>query len=221
MAPLSRVSSATARELQRLTTLTEILRGWIWETDTEHRFTYLSDSVTKYAGRPPEWHYGKTRQELGNLHPDNADHQNYLRQLNAREKFGPIDFVRYQNGLQIWMRTIGLPQFDADGQFTGYCGLAFEVTAEIENRQGNRRGEPRRKVARTATIMDQGSPSPVPCVILDVSGSGARLDVHASATVPQRFKLLIDVDGSERLCEVVWRRQNAVGVRFCDKAWAG
>ena len=219
VAALACASSENAREMQRLTALTEILRGWIWETDTEHRFTYLSESVTKYVGRSPEWHYGKTRQELGNLHPDNADHQHYLRQLDAREKFGPIDFVRYQNGLQLWMRTIGLPQFDAEGRFTGYFGLAFEVTAEIESRQGNRRGEPRRKVARTATIMDQGSPSPVPCVILDVSGSGARLDVHASATVPQRFKLLIDVDGSERLCEVVWRRQNAVGVRFCDTAW--
>ena len=209
---------ATARELQRLTALTEILKGWVWETDAGHRFVYVSDSVTKYAGKPPEWHYGRTRQELGNLNPDDTQHQIYLRQLEAREKFGPVDFVRYQDGMQLWMRTIGLPQFDAAGRFTGYCGLAFEVTAEIENRQGNRRSEPRRRIARTATITDQTAPSPIPCVILDVSASGARLDVHASATVPQRFKLLIDVDGSERLCEVVWRRHNAVGVRFCDKA---
>ena len=213
-----RVSEVTARELQRLVALTEILKGWIWETDAQHRFTYLSDSVAKYTGKPPEWHYGRTRQELGNLNPDDAQHKIYLGQLDAHEKFGPIDFMRYQDGLQIWMRTIGLPQFDLGGQFTGYCGVAFEVTAEIENRQGNRRSEPRRRVARTATITDQAAPSPIPCVILDVSGSGARLDVHASATVPQRFKLLIDVDDSERLCEVVWRRQNAVGVRFCDKA---
>ena len=91
------------------------------------------------------------------------------------------------------------------------------MNAEIESRQGNRRGETRRKVARTATITDEAAPSPVPCVILDVSSSGARLDVHAAATVPQRFKLLIDVDGSERLCEVVWRRENSIGVRFCDQ----
>ena len=217
-APRPRVSEATARELQRLAALTEILKGWIWETDTQHRFTFLSDSVTRCTGRPPEWHYGKTRQELGNLNGDAAQHETYLRQLDARAQFGPIDFVRYQDGLQLWMRTIGLPQFDADGNFTGYCGLAFEVTAEIERRQGNRRSEPRHRVARTATISDQAGPSPIPCVILDVSESGARLDVHAAATVPQRFRLLIDIDGSERLCEVVWRRQNSVGVRFCDKA---
>ena len=211
------VSDAAARELQRLTTLTEILRGWIWETDAEHRFTYLSDSVTRFAGRPPEWHYGKTRDQLGNLNIESGQHQKYLRQLEAREKFGPIDFVRYQDGQQVWLRTIGLPQFDAAGGFTGYCGVAFEVTAEIEKRQGNRRGEPRQRVARTATITDHATPSPVPCVILDVSSGGARLDVHSSATIPPRFKLLIDLDGSERHCEVVWRRDNAVGVRFCDK----
>ncbi len=208
------VSAANARELQRLATLTEILRGWIWETDTEHRFVYLSDSVTRYAGRPPEWHYGKTREELGNLNLDQTHRQLYERQIEAREKLGPFDFVRYQNGQPMRMRTIGLPQFDADGHFTGYCGVAFEVHADGKNGLGNRRGEPRRKVARTATILEQAAPTPIPCVVLDVSASGARLDVDASAHLPQNFKLLIDIDGSERQCEVVWRNDNAVGVRF-------
>lgn len=211
-----RPTEAHLREMQRLAAVTEILRGWIWETDVNHRFTYMSDSVARFAGKPPEWHYGKTRQELGNLNFDNAQHQKYLHQLDAREKFGPIDFMRYQNGLQLWMRTIGLPQCDAEGTFAGYCGVAFEVTAEIEGRQGNRRMEPRRRVARTATIADQAALSPVPCVILDVSNSGARLDVPAQATVPQRFKLMIDCDGSERICDVIWRRENAIGVRFVD-----
>ncbi len=211
-----RPTQAHLRELNRLAAVTEILHGWIWETDVNHRFTYMSDSVNRFAGKPPEWHYGKTRQELGNLNADNAQHQKYLRQLDAREKFGPIDFVRYHDGVQLWMRTIGLPQFDADRQFVGYCGVAFEVTAEVEGRQGNRRMELRRRVARTATIADQAALTPVPCVILDVSNSGARLDVPATATVPQRFKLMIDSDGSERICDVVWRRENAIGIRFVD-----
>lgn len=210
------VSAANARELQRLATLTEIMHGWIWETDAKHRFTYLSDSVARFAGRPPEWHYGKTRHELGNLNLDDAQQQTYMRQIDAHEKLGPFDFVRYQNGQQMRMRTIGLPQFDADGHFAGYCGVAFEVTGDLRNGQGNRRGATRSRVARTATILEQATPTPVPCVVLDISESGARLDVDASATVPQHFKLLIDVDGSERRCEVVWRKENAVGVRFCD-----
>lgn len=216
-APSPVLSTAEAeRLLTRLSTVTDILRGWIWETDEQHRFTYLSDSVLRFAGRAPEWHYGKTRQELGNLNPNVEEHQSYLRQLDAHEMFGPIEVVRYQNGAQLWMRIIGLPQFNPEGRFTGYCGLAFDITAEVENRQGNRRIEPRRRIARSATISAHDAPSPVPCVVLDISSGGARLDVHHSATIQQRFRLMIDLEGTERTCEVVWRKENSVGVKFID-----
>ena len=206
-----------ARQLRRLETATEILRGWIWETDAEHRFTYLSDSVARFAGRPPEWHYGKTRQDLGNLNPSNAEHQHYIRQLETKSMFGPIEFVRYQNGVQLWMRTVGMPQFDAEGRFTGYCGLAFDVSDEVEARQGNRRVEPRKRIARSATISQAGAPAPVPCIVLDISSSGARLDVHETAEVPRLFRLMMDLEGVERTCHVVWRTGNSLGVRFVEE----
>ncbi len=211
------MSAANAEQiLARLATVMDILRGWIWETDADHRFTYMSENVERFAGHPPEWHYGKTRQELGNLNPDVEEHRKYLAQLDARVMFGPVEFVRYQNGLQLWMRTIGLPQFDREGQFRGYCGIAFDVTNEIERRQGNRRSEPRRRVARSATISAHDAPSPVPCVVLDISNGGARLDVHHLASIPQRFRLVIDLEGTERTCQVVWRRENSVGVKFIN-----
>jgi PAS domain-containing protein len=80
--------------LRRLDAVTAILRGWIWETDAEHRFTFMSESVTRFSGHSPEWHYGKTRQQLGNLCPNNAEHQKFIRQLEMHEMFGPADFVR-------------------------------------------------------------------------------------------------------------------------------
>lgn len=204
------------RLLQRLSAVTEILHGWIWETDDEHRFTYLSDSVTRFSGKPPEWHYGKTRMELGNQTPDVSQHHIYMKQLDAREMFGPIEFVRYQDGSQFWMRTIGLPQFDAQGRFTGYCGVAFDISAEIERRQGNRRSEPRHRVARSATISEHNAPRPIPCVVLDISKGGARLELPNNGGIPHRFMLNFELDGEERLCEVVWRKDTSVGVRFVD-----
>ena len=103
----SMTGETAARLMQRLSTITEILHGWIWETDAQHRFTYLSDSVTRFSGRPPEWHYGRTRAQLGNHTPDVSQHHAYLKILDAHETFGPIEFVRYQDGAQFWMRTIG------------------------------------------------------------------------------------------------------------------
>ncbi len=203
--------------LRRLSTVTEILRGWIWETDAEHRFTYMSDSVEHFAGRPPEWHYGKTRQDLGNLNAINAEHQKLLQQLENHETFGPIEFVRNQNGQQLWMRTIGQPQFDSVGRFLGYCGIAFDITSEVDARQVNRRVEPRKRVARSATIAAPGMLSAVPCIVLDISLSGARLHVHHESEVPNQFTLLIELDGQEHACQVAWRRENAIGVHFTNR----
>jgi hypothetical protein len=56
----------------------------------------------------------------------------------------------------------------------------------------------------------------VPCVVLDISASGARIDVPSNAAVPVTFKLVIDLEGTERLCQMVWRRENSMGVRFID-----
>jgi hypothetical protein len=54
----------------------------------------------------------------------------------------------------------------------------------------------------------------VACTVRDLSASGARLRVEGSLTVPNTFELIIDVDGLEANCEVVWRKANEVGVKF-------
>jgi hypothetical protein len=40
------------------------------------------------------------------------------------------------------------------------------------------------------------------------------LDVHPAAHVPLHFGLTIDVEGVERECELVWRKDSALGLRF-------
>lgn len=110
----------------------DVIKGWLWETDSELRFTYLTESVRKHAGRAPEWHYGKTRAEVGNIDPASALWQNHLRKLQLRQPFDPFEFKRHQDGQWFWMRTFGRPTFDAEGKFCGYRGVAFDITAEKE-----------------------------------------------------------------------------------------
>lgn len=111
--------------------VTSLLRGWLWETDTHHRFVYMSDSVMEFAGRRPEWHYGKTREELGNQPYDGARYAKFRSALAAHRPFDPIEFRREQDGQVVWMRTTGQPIFDGFGRFLGYHGIAYEVRAEI------------------------------------------------------------------------------------------
>lgn len=54
----------------------------------------------------------------------------------------------------------------------------------------------------------------VNCVVRDLSGTGARLRVEGSMTVPDTFELIIPLDGLEASCQVVWRKGGEVGVKF-------
>lgn len=55
----------------------------------------------------------------------------------------------------------------------------------------------------------------VPCVLWDISDTGARLAAPRSSVLPAAFSLLLTKDGrSQRLCRVVWRNDRQLGVRF-------
>jgi PilZ domain len=56
------------------------------------------------------------------------------------------------------------------------------------------------------------------CRILDLSASGARLQIKTTDTVPDHFILLLSRDGRvHRKCSVVWRNETAVGVEFIQQ----
>lgn len=83
----------------------------------------------------------------------------------------------------------------------------------------DRRQEPRQRVVRAAITVVEGSDGPagaLPCVVLDISKSGARLHVHSPTETPDRFQLVVESENSSHRCEVVWRRDNEVGVKFVD-----
>ena len=53
------------------------------------------------------------------------------------------------------------------------------------------------------------------CRIIDISGTGARLEIKAVDAVPDQFILLLSYDGRlRRQCSVVWRSETAIGVEF-------
>src|SRR5215208_1065281 len=55
----------------------------------------------------------------------------------------------------------------------------------------------------------------VPCTLLDVSQSGARLMLSGNEDVPDKFVLLLSEHGrARRQCRVAWRRKDKVGVEF-------
>lgn len=118
---------------RRLEDFAAVSNGWFWETDAELRFTYMSDSVFDITGVRPEWHYGKTRAEIGSPASLSADEWNaHLARLQRREPFADFVFQRQGPDGVKWLRTSGRPVYDAGGKFTGYRGSATDVTAEYQ-----------------------------------------------------------------------------------------
>ncbi len=60
-----------------------------------------------------------------------------------------------------------------------------------------------------------GADARFPCLLRDVSESGARILLPASKGIPDDFVLLLAHDGTaSRNCHVVWRTERELGVKF-------
>jgi hypothetical protein len=73
---------------------------------------------------------------------------------------------------------------------------------------------PRRRVLKSGIIAFNDRYSALPCTVRNLSTTGAHLRVEGSINTPITFELLIALDGFEANCEVVWRKDKEMGVRF-------
>lgn len=78
----------------------------------------------------------------------------------------------------------------------------------------NRRAA-RRQVRNGARLVSANGAALADCLMLDLSATGARLEVQAPDALPDSFTMLLSHTGSlKRQCAVVWRAENTVGVQF-------
>ncbi len=125
-------------EEQRLDDFAGSFEGWFWETDAELRFTYFSPSVERVTGVAPQWHYGKTREEIGIPRSVSDEQwQAHLQALRRREPFRDFTYQRLGPRGATWLQVSGVPVFDDAGDFRGYRGVAHDVTQRIEAERRN------------------------------------------------------------------------------------
>lgn len=110
---------------------------WYWETDAEHRFTYMSENIETITGTPRENFYGAKREDFCGTDHDRAAWDEHRRALDAHEPFRDFEYRRTVNDEPgIWIRTSGVPVFDDTGRFMGYRGSASDITKR-RNRSGS------------------------------------------------------------------------------------
>jgi PAS domain S-box-containing protein len=113
--------------------LAEISSDWLWETDEEHRFSWLSDSFEEASGKSKDHFIGRRRSEL--IDPDvhaNETLQDHLDALAARKPFRDFIYKVVSNSKEVrWVSVSGLPRFNNEGRFLGYRGMGRDVTESL------------------------------------------------------------------------------------------
>jgi hypothetical protein len=78
-----------------------------------------------------------------------------------------------------------------------------------EKRQANRR-----RVFFPAKIIYNGRLCVISCQIRDISETGCKLRIPNTAAIPNKFTLQFSEGNISKACEVVWREETSLGVRF-------
>jgi PAS domain S-box-containing protein len=176
--------AASERE-QRFRGLLRIAADWYWEQDAHFRFTHVSEPTASGPGRSPHKPWELT--DMG-LSPAQLDA--HRAELEARRPFnGLIARLRDANGQVRNVSLSGEPKYDANGVFSGYWGVARDVTKELRARRAVTASETRYRELFTR------SPSPLLLhrrgIVFDANEAAARLFGFADAAAMNGFNLAL------------------------------
>lgn len=116
---------------ERLHDFSRSSADWFWETDTDHRFTYLSEDIESKVGVPIDYLLGKSRWELATQLSNNppGHWEQLFAALNTQQPFRDFEYcTRAPNGAVYWFSISGVPFFDAQDEFLGYRGIGRDIT---------------------------------------------------------------------------------------------
>lgn len=78
----------------------------------------------------------------------------------------------------------------------------------------DRRRASRARVLKGAIVAFMDRYCTVSCTVRSISSFGALVRSDSTQNIPDHFDLIIDLDGTEVACKVVWRKDRDLGVRF-------
>jgi hypothetical protein len=85
---------------------------------------------------------------------------------------------------------------------------------EDEEKDSERRGVQRTRVRRNAKIIVPRRSSVIHCTVQNITSGGACLRLANTFGVPESFDLTFELGRTRRLCRVVWRTNDQLGVAF-------
>ncbi len=142
---------ALRQSKQRFRDFAEIASDWFWESERDHRFTFIS---SRPQGSPIDHSalLGRRRWEVAADQEDEPEKwKEHRRVLERHEPFR--DFVykaAFRHGSTRFVSVSGKPVFDEGGRFEGYRGVGRDVTDAIEADRALREAKTQAEAANEA-----------------------------------------------------------------------
>ena len=115
--------------------LTMLSSDWVWETDTQDRITYISDSVDAELGSWARSLLGRRRWESNKPDALPTDWSFLKTALHERRPFDGFEYTRVDEEGNLYHLSIsGRPMFDERNAYAGYRGIAKHITREKQQR---------------------------------------------------------------------------------------
>jgi PAS domain S-box-containing protein len=146
---------AVRKSEQRFRDFAESSSDWMWETDSDFRFTSATGGAEGSEDLTPNDFLGRTRWESMGVDVENDENwRNHIDDLIAHRSFRNFRYSRVSaSGRVLHRSTSGVPFYDpADATFLGYRGTTADITDQVEAEQ------------RYRNLIEQ---SPMPMIVHD------------------------------------------------------
>jgi len=120
---------AAVENEERFRDLTSLSSDWYWEQDRDLRFVATAARHDERGGLTPKQHLGRTRWELPGTEPVNTTWEDHKAVLAAGRPFRDLVLRRPgPDGQWRYVLVSGSPIIDTEGSFSGYRGVAKDIT---------------------------------------------------------------------------------------------
>lgn len=126
-----------SRQLERYQRLAQISSDWFWETDENFIVIYMSESVKRITGYPPEKYVGVSRFDLvSDETKQTSEWKHHVQQVARREPIKNFEYKHVGTDNKVsYLRVNAIPLFGNGGKFKGYLGTTADITELIAARK--------------------------------------------------------------------------------------
>lgn len=125
---------------------------WFWETDEQHRISYMSEGVsTTGFGIKPRGLIGRTRREIAADAGAELDKWDaHFATLERHDPFRDFSYAWSNSGGEGTASISGDPRFDSKGRFLGYRGTGRDISPQIRVENALREAKEAAETANSA-----------------------------------------------------------------------